>query len=161
MSCRASYYQAFYRKKPASANISALAFECTNFSLTVGFVALRMCKLILAAALFVGRIDTPVLADGVGRFGNFEIDNYPYIFYKDILSHEAHRHPYIELLGVMYLMKLRYGTLSCERLYRYVSNHDTRLTNLLLSSLKRRKLWPKSWNNLEAHFCLRIISMAD
>ena len=38
-----------------------------------------------------------------------ELDNYPSIFLKDILSHEAHRHPYIELMGVMYLMKLRYG----------------------------------------------------
>jgi len=107
--CRASYYQAFYRKKPAAANISALALECTNFTLSVGFVALRMCKLIGAAALFVGRIDTPFLADGVGRFQGFELDSYPNIFMKDILSHEAHRHPLIELMGVMYLMKLRYG----------------------------------------------------
>lgn len=69
-----------------------------------------MCKLIVTAALFVGRIDTPFLADGVGRLlGSVELDNYPNIMLKDILSHEAHRHPYIELLGVMYLMKLRYG----------------------------------------------------
>lgn len=68
-----------------------------------------MCKLIITAALFVGRIDTPFLADGVGRVGPVELDNYPNIFLKDVLSHEAHRHPFIELLGVMYLMKLRYG----------------------------------------------------
>ena len=31
------------------------------------------------------------------------------IIQRDILAHEAHRHPLIELLGVMYMMKLRYG----------------------------------------------------
>ena len=68
-----------------------------------------MCKLLITAALFVGRIDTPFLAPGVGAVGNLEPDNYPTIFLKDVLSHEAHRHPYLELMGVMYLMKLRYG----------------------------------------------------
>lgn len=72
-------------------------------------VSRRMCKLLITAALYVGRIDTPFLAPGVGRLGNLELDGYPVIFVKDILSHEAHRHPYLELMGVMYLMKLRYG----------------------------------------------------
>lgn len=90
--CRASYYQAFYRKKPAAANITSLALECTNFTLSVGFVLVRMVKLIVVAALWVGRIDTPFLADGVGRFGPVELDNYPNIFLKDILAQEAHRY---------------------------------------------------------------------
>lgn len=37
------------------------------------------------------------------------LDAYPYVYRKDILATDAHRHPYIETLGVMYLMKLRYG----------------------------------------------------
>jgi hypothetical protein len=101
-------YSAFYRKRPLSANISLLALEWANFTLSVGFVFLRVIKLLLAAGLFIGRIDTPFLAPRVGKFGNFELDNYPTIYLKDLLSHEAHRHPYIEQLGVMYLMKLRY-----------------------------------------------------
>jgi hypothetical protein len=108
-SCRCTMYQAFYRKRPAAANISALALECANFALSVGFVFLRMVKLMVVGALYIGRIDTPFLAEGVGKLGNFELDNYPRIFIKDILATEAHRHPYINLLGVMYLMKLRYG----------------------------------------------------
>jgi hypothetical protein len=32
----------------------------------------------------------------------------PKVFRKNLLSTEAHRHPYIELLGLMYLMKLRH-----------------------------------------------------
>lgn len=69
----------------------------------------RMCKLLITSALYVGRIDTPFLAPGVGRLGDLELDGYPVVFMKDILSHEAHRHPYLELMGVIYLMKLRYG----------------------------------------------------
>lgn len=102
-------YKGFYRRKPLSANLSALALECANFALSAGFVFLRMIKLLLAAAVFIGRIDTPFLAPDVGRVGVFHLDYYPYIYRKDILASEAHRHPYIETLGVMYLMKLRYG----------------------------------------------------
>lgn len=86
------------------------ALEWTNFALSAGFIFVRMIKLLLAAAACIGRINRPFLAPGVGRFGPIELDSYPTIHTKDILSHEAHRHPYIELLGVMYLMKLRFGT---------------------------------------------------
>jgi hypothetical protein len=106
--CRCSMYCAFYRRRPLSANLSLLALEWANFPLSVGFVFLRMIKLVIAAGIFIGRIDTPFLAPGVGKFKKFELDNYPTIYLKDILLHEAHRHPYIEQLGVMYLMKLRY-----------------------------------------------------
>lgn len=106
---RSSLYQTFYRKKPATANIASLALECTNFAISVGFVFLRMVKLLLTAALYVGRIDTFFLAPGVGQLGPVELDRYPQIFLKDILAQEAHRHPYLELIGTMYLMKLRYG----------------------------------------------------
>jgi len=109
LSLRCTFYQAFYRRRPAGANIAALAFECANFALSVGFVFLRMVRFLVMGAVFVGRIDTPFLAADVGRLGNFELDKYPRIFMKDILAQEAHRHPYINLLGVMYLMKLRYG----------------------------------------------------
>jgi hypothetical protein len=102
-------YKGFYRKRPLAANLSALALECANFALSAGFVFLRMVKLLFTAAVFIGRIDTPFLAPGVGRVGCLELDYYPYIYRKDILASEAHRHPYIETLGVMYLMKLRYG----------------------------------------------------
>ena len=109
ISCRSATYAGFYRKRPALANITALALECANLALSIGFVLLRIIKLLLTAALYVGRIDTPFLAPGVGQLGGFELDNYPRIFVKDVLAQEAHRHPYIETLGVMYLMKLRYG----------------------------------------------------
>lgn len=37
------------------------------------------------------------------------MDALPIIFNRDLLVHEAHRHPYIERLGYLYLLKLRHG----------------------------------------------------
>ena len=87
--CRCTMYRAFYRERPFSANISLLALEWANFPLSVGFVLVRMIKLILSALLFIGRIDTPFLAPKVGQIGPIELDNYPTIFMKDLLQHEG------------------------------------------------------------------------
>lgn len=37
------------------------------------------------------------------------LDSYPIAFRKDLLQHDAHRHPYLERLATLYMMKLRYG----------------------------------------------------
>jgi hypothetical protein len=47
------------------------------------------------------------------------VDNWPTVTRKEILIHEAHRHPYLEQLGYLYLMQLRYkdgrfATRSCS-----------------------------------------------
>lgn len=119
---RSRYFRAFYRTKPAAANIFFLAMEWANFALSAGFIFVRMIKLLLVTSLSLGRIDSRFLAKGVGEIGPLEFDAFPTIHLRDILSHEAHRHPYISVLGTMYLMKLRYqkdfGTTagSCWRL---------------------------------------------
>uniref|UniRef100_A0A6U6KSK7 Uncharacterized protein n=2 Tax=Odontella aurita TaxID=265563 RepID=A0A6U6KSK7_9STRA len=107
---RTKLYEAFYRPKPARANIITLALEAANFALSFGFIIVRSVKLLFISAFYIGRIDTPFLAPGVGNpWGYFELDNYPTIFTKDILAHEAHRHPFIEMLGTVYMLKLRHG----------------------------------------------------
>lgn len=58
----------------------------------------------VVTALYVGRIDRPVLADGL----ILDLDSLPRVYRQNLLSTESHRHPYIELLGLMYLMKLRH-----------------------------------------------------
>lgn len=50
-----------------------------------------------------------ILAPGVGRIGPVELDSFPYSFRKDLVAHEAHRHPYIECFGLLCLLKLRCG----------------------------------------------------
>jgi hypothetical protein len=68
-----------------------------------------MVKIIFIAVASSGRIDRPLLAEGVGQLGPLEFDPYPTIHIRDLVAHEAHRHPYIEILGTIYLMKLRYS----------------------------------------------------
>mmetsp|Transcript_2208 Transcript_2208/g.3214 ORF Transcript_2208/g.3214 Transcript_2208/m.3214 type:complete len:701 (+) Transcript_2208:187-2289(+) len=106
---RFSFFQNFYRKRPAGANIIFLCLEWTNFVLSAAFLFVRMAKLIVATGMSVGRIDTPIFAKGAANIGPVNLDAYPIIHLRDILIREAHRHPYIEMLGTVYLMKLRYG----------------------------------------------------
>jgi hypothetical protein len=99
---------AFYRRKPAIANITLLVRECGLVALTQGFVVLRIIRLFFTTCLYAGRLDTPFLYRGIGELGSYRVDTAPYLFQIDILQHEAHRHPYIETLGTMYLLKLRH-----------------------------------------------------
>ena len=57
-------YTGFYRKRPIVGNIATLALECWHIALTIGFMAARVVKIMLCAAFYVGRVDTPVLAEG-------------------------------------------------------------------------------------------------
>lgn len=70
---------------------------------------IRAVKLIVVVMVNLGRFDRPILAKGVGDIGPIALDNFPNIFAKDLLATDAHRHPYIERLGMMYLMKLKHG----------------------------------------------------
>jgi len=79
-------------------NIATLSLECWNIALTIGFTATRMLKIIFCAAFYLSRVDTPVLAEG--GIGD-TLDKYPHVYRKELLSTEAHRHPYIERLGFM------------------------------------------------------------
>jgi len=69
----------------------------------------RLVKLIMISAFYIGRLDTPLFAPGVGMIGPMHLDAHPIQFRKDLLVHDAHRHPYIERLAVIYMLKLRYG----------------------------------------------------
>jgi hypothetical protein len=86
-----------------------LALEWANYVFTTAFILVRMFKLLLVATSSIGKIDRPFLAKGVGQLGPLELDPYPTIHTRDLVAHDAHRHPYIETLGLMYLMKLRYA----------------------------------------------------
>ncbi len=99
-------FASFYRRHPAIANIVGLMFECWNIILAAGFVTLRAIKLVFTSLFYIGRIDVPMLQI-YGRVRPWKVDFLPMIFRADILAHEAHRHPYIETIGLVYLHKLR------------------------------------------------------
>lgn len=115
-SCRYRTSKAYYRFRPAGNNIAILARECGLTAATQGYVAIRIFKLLLMTIFYIGRLDTPFLYEGVGEIERcgFRFDNEPYVFRMDILQHEAHRHPYIETLGMMYMLKLKHGESVCS-----------------------------------------------
>jgi hypothetical protein len=91
----------YYRKYPMFANISSLCYECWHLALTSGYIATRFLKLLLVMILYIARFDAPLLAKGVGEIGNLKLDSFPSFFKQDLLAMDAHRHPYIERLGMM------------------------------------------------------------
>lgn len=97
---RFTHYAAFYRKKPLSANVINICLECYSIGISIWFMMVRAIKIVIIAALYLGRTDTPLFASGVGIFGPLEIDNWPTVTRKEILIHEAHRRTYLELISV-------------------------------------------------------------
>jgi len=104
----------FYTSNPLITNVFGVALECWEIALTGLVMFVRTVKIIVAAVLFIGRIDIPFLADGADTLGPLVLDPYSVYFRQDLLSADAHHHPYIERLGCMYLMNLRHGEEFCN-----------------------------------------------
>lgn len=104
--------KAYYRKHVKTANILLLVRECAYYALTIGYTFIRVAKFLFTTIIFVGRIDIPFLAPGIGEIEplQYRIDSQPYTFMVDIMLHEAHRHPFIEVFGAVCLLKLRHGS---------------------------------------------------
>jgi len=96
-------FTALYRRKVNQANIASLAIETLNIGLGIVSAILRAVKLALIPLLFVGRIDVPLFDKSRSI-----PDGTPDAFLRDLIIREAHRHPYIETSGKIFLMKLRY-----------------------------------------------------
>ena len=72
-SLQTKFFAAFYRKNPMAANIVTLAVECYSAAISIYFMVVRAIKVLVIGAMYIGRIDTPLFADGVGVFGPLEI----------------------------------------------------------------------------------------
>jgi len=110
MMCVSSLFLGFYRSTPAWSSLMMVVLECWSLGTTVATIATRLVLMIILAAAYVGRLDTAIFAKGVdsGAFGILQ-DRYPILLRKDLLLHEAHRHPFIERLGTIYMLKIKHG----------------------------------------------------
>jgi len=95
-------FRGFYRKYPLAHNIVTIGLECWHIQLSIVAIATRFVKCLVVIVINLGRLDRPILMDDIS------IDKIPYWYRHLILTTEAHHHPYIERLGMMYMMKLRY-----------------------------------------------------
>jgi hypothetical protein len=64
---RKSYNRGFYCIAPSSANVFSLANECLDMGVTITMTLIRVISLFLLSEFYVGRLDTPFVANGVGN----------------------------------------------------------------------------------------------
>jgi hypothetical protein len=103
---RKYFHNGFFRNRPAASNILGIVLDCWYLGLSSGYMAIRALVLILIAVLNIGRIDRPILADGIDTFGPVILDCYPVSFRKDLLQHEV-RHPLFAVCS-MHLFLIRF-----------------------------------------------------
>lgn len=65
----------FYRSRPSFHNVFSLFIDSSRFALSVAIVAYRVFILLVVSCLYMGRIDTPVLAKGFGQIESMGIQN--------------------------------------------------------------------------------------
>lgn len=106
--CNAAQFRSFFRVKPLSASFTCLALECWYIGVGGSLLIGRITQFLLAACFWVGRTDVSFLSEDVNLMG-YCFDYAPMDFLKDVLVHDAHRHPFIERLTQIYLMKIRYS----------------------------------------------------
>merc|ERR1712194_9733 len=75
----------FYTSNPIVTHLFGVALECWNIALTSLVMFVRTFKIIVAAVLFIGRIDIPFLADGADKIGPVVLDPYSSFFRQDLL----------------------------------------------------------------------------
>lgn len=108
MLSRKEFHQALIRKRVKASNYNALAMECWQLGVGGGTLLSRLCQFLFAAAFWIGRIDVVFLDEDVSLFG-YSFDYVPINYRTELVVHEVHKHPWINRLGGMFLMRMKHG----------------------------------------------------
>lgn len=159
-----------YRRKVWLSNVLAIILEIWNAAgIGVGFVAARAVVIIALTTVFLGRVDSPVLAPNVMRILGQTLDRAPEAFTCQLITQEAHHHPYMERLGVMYLIKsgdpdnfatragCMWRLIFVEALYPWLRKYRQ---NLLTSTPIRASRWGDYFTGIFAESTARISQIA-
>jgi len=106
--CRKATLSGMYRLRPGISNWNTVILEAWYYGVASAAFVTRLGQVIVAVLLWIGRVDVPLLAPNV-QILSTELDFANTHFVKDLLVHEAHRHPYIERLAQLYLMQWRHS----------------------------------------------------
>jgi len=99
-------FRGFYRRHVNKVNIVSLALETVTIGVGVFYAFVRVAKILIASLLYISRIDTNLLSLDL-NIGPLQ-DSFPKYFRQELLSQESHKHPWLETLGKLYMMKYRY-----------------------------------------------------
>lgn len=102
-------FDGLYRKNPVLATLMTSVLEMWNIALSIGIIIGRALKLLLVTILYIGRIDALFLSPQANNLFGINLDKYPWSFGSDMIVHDAHRHPYIERLGLFYMLQIENG----------------------------------------------------
>ena len=108
MLSRKEFHQALMRKRVKASNYNALAMECWQLGVGGGTLLSRLGQFLFAAAFWIGRIDVVFLDEDVSLFG-YSFDYVPINYRTELVVHEVHKHPWINRLGGMFLMRIKHG----------------------------------------------------
>ena len=108
MLSRKEFHQALMRKRVKASNYNALAMECWQLGVGGGALLSRLGQFLFAASFWIGRIDVVFLDEDVSLFG-YSFDYVPINYRTELVVHEVHKHPWINRLGGMFLMRIKHG----------------------------------------------------
>jgi len=106
--CRRVMHRGMFRVRPRASNAASIALEVWYFSIGSGAFLARFVQIAIAVLFWIGRIDVPMLDANV-HLGPLDLDGFSTHFVKDLLIHDAHRHPYMERLAQVYLLQWRHN----------------------------------------------------
>lgn len=91
-------------------NLSFLILETTYFAISFAFMISRASQILVSGLVYSGRTYRSILSEEAHDFATLNLDGGHEIYLASILQVEAHRHPHMDLLALLYSVKVLHPT---------------------------------------------------